>query len=98
MLLGFLSLLLAVTQNRISKICIPVDAANVMLPCRSTKQKETEHYLAKEVVRSLSQMRINLLLQPHRWLEDDDDGTGATNNGTAVGAVPGNSCSSEVCF
>ena len=34
MLLGFMSLFLAVTQNRIIKICIPSAAANIMLPCR----------------------------------------------------------------
>lgn len=34
MLLGFMSLTLAVTQRPISKICIPNRAANTMLPCR----------------------------------------------------------------
>ncbi|KAG2690222.1 hypothetical protein I3760_09G177200 [Carya illinoinensis] len=98
MLLGFLSLLLAVTQERISKICIPVDAGNVMLPCRkrranseSTKLQESEHYFAKVVVGNLSQMSINLLSQPHRWLEDDDAGTTeGTNNAAYV-----DSCSSK---
>ncbi|KAL4605364.1 hypothetical protein ACB092_09G023500 [Castanea dentata] len=34
MLLGFMSLLLAVTQERISKMCVPNGAGNIMLPCR----------------------------------------------------------------
>lgn len=34
MLLGFMSLILAVTQKFISKICIPNNAAYTMLPCR----------------------------------------------------------------
>ena len=34
MLLGFMSLFLALTQKRIIKICIPSAAANIMLPCR----------------------------------------------------------------
>ncbi|XP_031387617.1 MLO-like protein 3 isoform X1 [Punica granatum] len=33
MLLGFMSLSLAVTQRSISKICIPISVANRMLPC-----------------------------------------------------------------
>ncbi|XP_048227578.1 MLO-like protein 13 isoform X2 [Ricinus communis] len=38
MLLGFISLLLTVTQNAISRICIPPQFASVMLPCK----RETE--------------------------------------------------------
>ncbi|KAF8780142.1 hypothetical protein HU200_001803 [Digitaria exilis] len=34
MLMGFISLLLAVGQTPISRICIPVKAGSVMLPCR----------------------------------------------------------------
>lgn len=34
MLLGFMSLLLAMTQERISKICVSTKVAEIMLPCR----------------------------------------------------------------
>lgn len=34
MLLGFISLLLTVAQNVVSHICIPEDAAFIMLPCK----------------------------------------------------------------
>jgi mlo protein len=34
MLMGFISLLLAVGQTPISKICIPTKAGSVMLPCK----------------------------------------------------------------
>ncbi|KAL0409892.1 UNVERIFIED_CONTAM: MLO-like protein 3 [Sesamum latifolium] len=34
MLLGFMSLLLAVTQDKISNICVPSKVASTMLPCR----------------------------------------------------------------
>lgn len=48
-LLGFMSLLLAVTQTSISKICIPTKVAYTMLPCRKTIEtktiKETERLL-----------------------------------------------------
>ncbi|KAI3450532.1 hypothetical protein Pfo_007197 [Paulownia fortunei] len=44
MLLGFMSLILTVTQRSISKICIPNKVANSMLPCRrsSTETKTTK--------------------------------------------------------
>lgn len=50
MLLGFMSLLLTVTQRSISKICISNKEADFMLPCRSragTKTtKSLEHFWA----------------------------------------------------
>jgi len=50
MLLGFISLLLTVTQNGIIKICVPESWTHHMLPCnlKDKKQKEsaklTEHF------------------------------------------------------
>lgn len=49
MLLGFMSLILAVTQRPISKICIPNRVANTMLPCRKlapTKTTKTYQHLS----------------------------------------------------
>lgn len=50
MLLGFMSLLLTVTQRYISKICISNNEAGMMLPCRSRTGTKTtksfEHFLA----------------------------------------------------
>ncbi|CAK7341681.1 unnamed protein product [Dovyalis caffra] len=44
MLLGFISLLLTVSQNFISKICVPEHVVNNLLPCSlSEKQKEKGH-------------------------------------------------------
>lgn len=40
MLLGFISLLLTVSQNRITKICVPVGWTHHMLPC-SLADKES---------------------------------------------------------
>ncbi|XP_066384211.1 protein MLO-like [Miscanthus floridulus] len=37
MLMGFISLLLAVGQTPISKICIPTKAGSIMLPCKAQK-------------------------------------------------------------
>jgi mlo protein len=37
MLMGFISLLLAVGQTPISKICIPAKAGSIMLPCKPPK-------------------------------------------------------------
>ncbi|KAK3022435.1 hypothetical protein RJ639_047665, partial [Escallonia herrerae] len=49
MLLGFISLLLAVTQRPISKICVPNGVADYMLPCRKGAPTKTtkayEHLL-----------------------------------------------------
>ncbi|XP_024964061.1 MLO-like protein 13 [Cynara cardunculus var. scolymus] len=45
MLLGFISLLLTVSQRTISKICIPSHLANYMLPCKRKEEKETTHHL-----------------------------------------------------
>lgn len=46
MLLGFISLLLTVSQRMISKICIPTHLANYMLPCKrkETATSTTEHF------------------------------------------------------
>ncbi|OMO53865.1 Mlo-related protein [Corchorus olitorius] len=45
MLLGFISLLLTVFQERIAKICIPEDLANKWLPCQKKKfEKTNEHF------------------------------------------------------
>ncbi|OMO73511.1 Mlo-related protein [Corchorus olitorius] len=42
MLLGFMSLLLAVTQSQISSICIPAKMADIMLPCRKQLADQDE--------------------------------------------------------
>ncbi|KAK6942829.1 Mlo-related protein [Dillenia turbinata] len=57
MLLGFLSLLLAVTQVQISRICISKDAANTMLPCR----KQT------------SSSELNLQIYEHISVNEQED-------------------------
>ncbi|KAI3770721.1 hypothetical protein L6452_01863 [Arctium lappa] len=44
MLLGFISLLLTVSQRLISKICIPPHLANYMLPCKR-KEETTQHLI-----------------------------------------------------
>lgn len=41
MLLGFMSLILAVTQRYISKICVPTRVADKMLPCRRSAPTKT---------------------------------------------------------
>ncbi|KAF4377102.1 hypothetical protein F8388_017506 [Cannabis sativa] len=43
MLLGFISLLLTVFQNLISKICIPSHVANDMLPCKRPTSEDSHH-------------------------------------------------------
>ncbi|KAK7337047.1 hypothetical protein VNO77_17605 [Canavalia gladiata] len=41
MILGFMSLLLTVTQDTITEICIPIKAADTMLPCRKRINNDT---------------------------------------------------------
>ncbi|KOM38981.1 hypothetical protein LR48_Vigan03g236300 [Vigna angularis] len=41
MILGFMSLLLTVTQDAITEICIPVRTADTMLPCRKRTTNDT---------------------------------------------------------
>jgi hypothetical protein len=86
-LLGFMSLILAVIQEPISKICISAKAAETMLPCR---KQETSQAI-QVVVRSLKSIDT-LLWQPRRRLEDDEEGTTTTDDAGA------DSCTAEVCF
>ncbi|XP_047338645.1 MLO-like protein 15 [Impatiens glandulifera] len=44
MLLGFISLLLTVTQDRIQKICIPEHLGDTWLPCNKNSVKTTDHW------------------------------------------------------
>ncbi|KAG7574839.1 Mlo-related protein [Arabidopsis suecica] len=48
MLLGFISLLLSVSQSKIAKICIPKDLSEKFLPCNKPKEdkslKDTTHF------------------------------------------------------
>ncbi|GFY93342.1 seven transmembrane MLO family protein [Actinidia rufa] len=84
MLLGFMSLILAVTQEHISSICISNKLADVMLPCR--KEVETENatvvhlqHLAVGFIGKLLPAVTNgvyngsLWKVAHRRLADDDE-------------------------
>ena len=85
MLLGFISLLLAVTQDYISKICIPASLADKMLPCRkedassSTETAEVEHFVTNFVAKFSQNIR--------RLAEEDD-----TTSSEVV-----DSCTAKVC-
>ncbi|KAJ9536568.1 hypothetical protein OSB04_un000267 [Centaurea solstitialis] len=48
MLLGFISLLLTVSQRTISKICIPPHLANYMLPCERKEGSKTSQHLISD--------------------------------------------------
>lgn len=92
MLLGFVSLLLAVTQESISKICIPSKLANTMLPCRRvfiTAGTESLAVYRNSINGALSAGSVS----PHsrKLADDDDNGGGAANNVNAT-----DSCSSKV--
>ncbi len=92
-----MSLLLAVTQERISKICVPSKVGNIMLPCKKQADSESanlevfEHF-TKVMMWNLSSM--NDLWRPHRRLDDDDKS--ASPPPPEVVAV--NDSCSKVCF
>ncbi|KAK9985478.1 hypothetical protein SO802_030429 [Lithocarpus litseifolius] len=77
MLLGFMSLLLAVTQEHISKICVPSGAGNIMLPCRKQTDSESEnmvaikHFTKVMIWNNLSSM--NDLWRPYRRLDEEEE-------------------------
>lgn len=56
MLLGFVSLILAVTQNSISRICVSNKVANTMLPCHEKVQIKT----TKDIGRLLAETNSTL--------------------------------------
>jgi len=79
-----MSLMLAATQKPISKICIPANLANSMLPCRKevaiSKLTAVQNYgnFAGNFVGSLSSengLRGKNILWGHRSLLADDAGT-----------------------
>ncbi|CAL5350986.1 unnamed protein product [Camellia sinensis] len=88
MLLGFMSLILAVTQESISNICIPTRLADIMLPCRKETEAETtttvEHFTVG-VIRNLNFSVAGLYdgslwTIPRRGLDEDDVDAGAVNS------------------
>ncbi|CAN6716003.1 unnamed protein product [Malus baccata var. baccata] len=93
MLMGFVSLLLAITQNSISKICISAKAGNIMLPCRrneTTKEEEDveKFVIVNKIVTNFSTGANSLYdeilrqISAHRRLaEEDADATGSCGEG-----------------
>ncbi|KAF5961873.1 hypothetical protein HYC85_003082 [Camellia sinensis] len=88
MLLGFMSLILAVTQESISNICIPTRLADIMLPCRKETEAETtttvEHFTVG-VIRNLNfsvagLYNGSLWTIPRRGLDEDNVDAGAVNS------------------
>lgn len=72
-----MSLLLAVTQESISKICVPSGAGNIMLPCRKQTDSKSENLVAiehftKVMIWNLSSMN-DLWWGPHRRVLDEDE-------------------------
>ncbi|XAR69056.1 hypothetical protein NMG60_11000514 [Bertholletia excelsa] len=86
-LLGFMSLILAVTQDRISNICIPPTVADIMLPCKqaaappSDTAEESEHFSVGLFSGNFS---VRLMAPPRRLAEDEE----AADSCTAKGMAP----------
>ncbi|KAM7531752.1 hypothetical protein LguiB_035162 [Lonicera macranthoides] len=85
MLLGFMSLLLAVTQVQISKICINTKVADVMLPCRkseTTTVEDYEQYFGVGAKRKLLYQNSSLW-DPPRFLAEEEEGASNTSGSCA---------------
>ncbi|KAH7513228.1 hypothetical protein FEM48_Zijuj12G0174300 [Ziziphus jujuba var. spinosa] len=96
MLLGFISLFLAATQDYIAKICIPSRLANIMLPCRIKDEPEAaqlQHFqhLANRIVAKFSlppagNVFNEILQQSYRRLAEEEtanDGGGVADSCSA---------------
>lgn len=106
MLLGFMSLLLAATQQYISKICVPYEVADTMLPCR----KQVVAAAQTESLSAYNHFANGLTAYGFIWDDvtkfnddpnlnklftrrlADDDGGGRDTNANVT-----DSCSSKVC-
>ncbi|KAL6199974.1 hypothetical protein ACLB2K_029756 [Fragaria x ananassa] len=77
MFLGFMSLILTVTQRWISKICIPTKAAEIMLPCRKSASTKTTKALGFD--RMWSTGASTALEVIHRRLAETEDTTSTSS-------------------
>ncbi|KAI9154435.1 hypothetical protein LWI28_026271 [Acer negundo] len=100
MLLGFMSLILAACQNKISKICVPTKAADIMLPCRQPASAESqalkvenyEHFVSRVIDGNFSSIEDSyeyILWQQRRLVYDGE----VAANDTVAAAI--DSCISE---
>lgn len=102
MLLGFISLLLAVVQSEVSKICISPDLADTMLPCR---KEATESTTTKVAVRAyMTALNLSSTLDPHqiqlppcprRQLDETTD-SDSDSDAPAAAADSDDPCASKV--
>lgn len=95
MLLGFMPLLLAVTQSQISNICIPAKIADTMLPCRNQQVQS----LTAKAQASIHFIAGNMSMTNHffRRLEDEDEDEDELAPPSDSNTVS-DPCNSQVCF
>ncbi|CAK9164809.1 unnamed protein product [Ilex paraguariensis] len=91
MLLGFMSLLLAVTQESISKICVSKKIADIMLPCRKEITTTAQNNTVKDYEDfSVGVIKFSLLVggsyNSSSWIRQRQ---------LAITAIPLDSCSSK---
>ncbi|XP_051130579.1 MLO-like protein 3 isoform X2 [Andrographis paniculata] len=88
MFLGFMSLLLAVTQDYVTKICIPIKAANTMLPCRGHVMKpgRESFVMNTDIVNGSSPPYSSAFSNGSEFNNDDDDAN-ATDSCASKGTV-----------
>ncbi|KAL6574820.1 hypothetical protein OROMI_012105 [Orobanche minor] len=105
MLLGFLSLLLAATQKSISRICIPHEVANRLLPCgREVSVAAYGHWTAINgpfgdlIFTDHNKSRYLNSTSGRRLSDNGSGGDGAHDQTTSMNSNATDPCTSKVCI
>lgn len=97
MLLGFMSLTLTVTQQPVSKICIPNSLAYTMLPCQKEIQIKATKNLEMERFRSSSSANQSFSWPPEKIVSlAEETGSGSADS-SSNGDSSYSSSSSDYC-
>lgn len=92
MLLGFVSLFLAITQEKISKICIPAKVAEKMLPCRKqasslTVKVEGYEHLLRGIFGNLTDGLYEYERIRRRLADDEEESAAVSDPCSSKGKV-----------
>ena len=95
MLLGFMSLTLTVTQQPVSKICIPNSVAFTMLPCQREIQIKANKNLEMEQLRSSSATNRRFSWLPEKFVSLAAGGEEEESSSSSSGDSSSSSSSSS---
>ncbi|XP_022949225.1 MLO-like protein 3 isoform X1 [Cucurbita moschata] len=99
MLLGFMSLTLTVTQQPVSKICIPNSVAYTMLPCQREIQIKADKNLEMEQSRSASSANRSFSWMMEKFVslaaESEDSGGGDDSSSSSSSSSSSDYCTAK---